>query len=151
MSKQNNKNFYDWRFFPLATGVNHTGGATCCKYLREFSKKFAIAPMVFSGAGEKLIHEKNQKSKISWHCPCKGPKHIEEIVRGLLWRKDSDTGFSCRCIIIYFPMKTRFITFNVRMQELIYSLEQDYLKLNWGWNPRQRLLFTKIFGSTLNY
>jgi len=27
--------------------------------------------MVYSGAWEKLIHEKNQKSQISWHCPFK--------------------------------------------------------------------------------
>ncbi len=27
--------------------------------------------MVYSGAGGKLIHEKNQKQKISWHCPFK--------------------------------------------------------------------------------
>jgi hypothetical protein len=27
--------------------------------------------MGYSGAGEKLIHEKNQKQKISWHCPFK--------------------------------------------------------------------------------
>jgi hypothetical protein len=27
--------------------------------------------MDFSGAGGKLIHEKNQKQKISWHCPFK--------------------------------------------------------------------------------
>ncbi len=25
--------------------------------------------MWYSGAGGKLIHEKNQKQKISWHCP----------------------------------------------------------------------------------
>ncbi len=25
--------------------------------------------MEYSGAGGKLIHEKNQKQKISWHCP----------------------------------------------------------------------------------
>jgi hypothetical protein len=25
--------------------------------------------MVYSGAWGKLIHEKNQKQKISWHCP----------------------------------------------------------------------------------
>ncbi len=30
--------------------------------------------MEYSGAGGKLIHEKNQKQKISWHCPFKGPK-----------------------------------------------------------------------------
>jgi hypothetical protein len=28
--------------------------------------------MVYSGAWGKLIHEKNLKSKISWHCPFKG-------------------------------------------------------------------------------
>ncbi len=27
--------------------------------------------MQYSGAGGKLIHQKNQKQKISWHCPFK--------------------------------------------------------------------------------
>ncbi len=36
-----------------------------CEYLREFSKKFETALMVYSGDWGKLIHEKNQKSKIS--------------------------------------------------------------------------------------
>ncbi len=27
--------------------------------------------MGYSGAGGKLTHEKNQKQKISWHCPFK--------------------------------------------------------------------------------
>jgi hypothetical protein len=36
-----------------------------CEYLREFSKKFETTLMVYSGAWGKLIHEKNQKSKIS--------------------------------------------------------------------------------------
>ncbi len=35
------------------------------EYLREFSKKFETVPLEFSGAGGKLIHEKNQKQKIS--------------------------------------------------------------------------------------
>jgi hypothetical protein len=35
------------------------------EYLREFSKKFEMAVMVYSHAWGKLIHEKNQKSKIS--------------------------------------------------------------------------------------
>jgi hypothetical protein len=41
------------------------------EYLREFSKKFEMALMVYSRAWGKLIHEKNQKAKISWHCPFK--------------------------------------------------------------------------------
>ncbi len=43
-------------------------------HLREFSKKFETTIMVYSGAWGKLIHEKNKKSKISWHCPFKGCK-----------------------------------------------------------------------------
>ncbi len=39
-----------------------------CEYLREFSKKIEAALMGYSGAWGKLIHEKNLKSKISWHC-----------------------------------------------------------------------------------
>jgi hypothetical protein len=35
------------------------------EYLREFSKKFETVLIGFSEAGEKLIHEKNQKLKIS--------------------------------------------------------------------------------------
>ncbi len=42
-----------------------------CEYLREFSKKIETVIMGYSGAGWKLIHEKNQKQKISWHCPFK--------------------------------------------------------------------------------
>jgi hypothetical protein len=34
-----------------------------CEYLRKFSKKLSV--MGYSGAGDKLIHEKNQKQKIS--------------------------------------------------------------------------------------
>ncbi len=40
--------------------------------------------MGYSGAGGKLIHEKNQKQKISWHCPfnniisCQCEKRQEE-------------------------------------------------------------------------
>ena len=36
-----------------------------CEYLREFSKTFETTLVVYSGAWGKLIHEKNQKSKIS--------------------------------------------------------------------------------------
>ncbi len=41
--------------------------------------------MEYSGAGGKLIHEKNQKQKISWHCPfelrmapCIGPAALHD-------------------------------------------------------------------------
>ncbi len=35
--------------------------------------------MEFSGAGGKLIYEKNQKQKISWHCPFKVNFKIENF------------------------------------------------------------------------
>jgi hypothetical protein len=43
------------------------------EYLGAFSKKFETVLKGYSGAGGKLIHEKNQKQKISWHCPFKPP------------------------------------------------------------------------------
>jgi hypothetical protein len=57
----------------FATGVIDTGGkfaagvvdTLTCEYLREFSKKFETLLMGYSGAGGKLIDEKNQKQKIS--------------------------------------------------------------------------------------
>ncbi len=49
----------------------HRWSTLSCEYLREFSKKFETALMVFSGTWGKPIHEKNQKSKISWHCSFK--------------------------------------------------------------------------------
>ncbi len=70
----------------FAAGIintSETGGKICrrccwyrwstltCEYLREFSKKFKTVLLGYSGAGGKLIHEKNQKQKISWHCPFK--------------------------------------------------------------------------------
>ncbi len=42
-----------------------------CEYLREFSKKFKMILMLLSGPWGKVIHEKNLKQKISWHCPFK--------------------------------------------------------------------------------
>jgi hypothetical protein len=36
-----------------------------CKNLIEFSKKFEMILVLFSGAWEKMIHEKNLKQKIS--------------------------------------------------------------------------------------
>ncbi len=70
----------------FASGVNDTGGkfAKIIKIFQfedfchlppvscEFSKKFETALLVYSGAWGKLIHEKKQKSEISWHCPFKG-------------------------------------------------------------------------------
>jgi hypothetical protein len=41
------------------------------EYLREFSYNFEMAPMEYSGAWGKLIHENNLKSKISCQTPFK--------------------------------------------------------------------------------
>jgi hypothetical protein len=48
--------------------VSTTLGKLVAKFaagVREFSKKFETVLMGYSGAGGKLIHEKNQKQKIS--------------------------------------------------------------------------------------
>ncbi len=62
----------------FATDINNTsetGGKICrrcrwyrwstlsCEYLREFSKKFETALMIYSGAWGKLIHEKKTEAK----------------------------------------------------------------------------------------
>ncbi len=49
----------------------HRWWTLSCEYLREFSKKFQTALMVYSGAWRKLNHEKTRSRKISWHCPFK--------------------------------------------------------------------------------
>ncbi len=61
-----------------------------CQYLREFSKKFETVWKEYSGAGGKLIHEKNQKQKISWHCPFKVDRRHTGSLRkrdNLLWKR----------------------------------------------------------------
>ncbi len=56
----------------------HRWQTLSCEYLCGFSKKFEMAQMVYSGAWGKVIHEKNKKSKISWHCPFKCFIHFNE-------------------------------------------------------------------------
>jgi hypothetical protein len=58
-------------FFICNRCPRHRWSTLSCEYLREFSKKLETALIVYSGAWGKLIHEKNRKSKISWHCPFK--------------------------------------------------------------------------------
>ncbi len=40
--------------------------------------------MQYCGAGGKLIQEKNQKQKISWHCPFK--PHLKIIFKLWIWK-----------------------------------------------------------------
>jgi hypothetical protein len=55
-------------FFPFATCANDTGGAAWATNISENFIK--IRNGILRGL-EKLIHEKNLMSKISWHCPFK--------------------------------------------------------------------------------
>ncbi len=66
------------RYSPVKVHHRYTRHRWCtlsCEYFREFAQKNSkrhYSLMVYrtqSGACEKLIHEKNLKSKISWHCP----------------------------------------------------------------------------------
>ncbi len=63
----------------------HRWSTLSCEYLREFSKKFETALMVYSGAWGKLIHEKNQKSKISCTVPL---IYLKENTFSLIWDHD---------------------------------------------------------------
>ncbi len=58
-------NFSDWKSFLFATGVNEIGSAPWAANISANFRKFKTAPMGYSGAWLKLIHEKNLKSKIS--------------------------------------------------------------------------------------
>ncbi len=54
----------------LAAGVVGTGSQPWSANISaNFRKKFEMALTVYSGAWGKMIHDKNQKQKISWHCP----------------------------------------------------------------------------------
>jgi hypothetical protein len=72
----------DIRKSRCTTGINVTGGKFATglgtrESPRIFEKtKFKTILMGCSGAWGKLIHEKNLKSKISWHCPFKQPKTV---------------------------------------------------------------------------
>ncbi len=63
------------------------------EYLREFSKKFELAVKVYSDAWGKLIHEKNQKSKISWHCPFNSIFCYADLIFSSV-----NSAMFCRCI-----------------------------------------------------
>ncbi len=53
------KTFMIEDFFHLPPVLRHRWCTLSCEYLREFSKKFETALILYSGAWEKLIHEKN--------------------------------------------------------------------------------------------
>ncbi len=64
------------KIFPFVTGVNDLSPVsttpvvhTELRIFLNFWKVFETTLMVYSGAWGKLIHEKYQKSKISWYCP----------------------------------------------------------------------------------
>ncbi len=65
------KKFLIEDFFICHRCQRHLWSTLSYEYIREFSKKFETALMLYSEAWGKLIHEKNQKSKISWQCTFK--------------------------------------------------------------------------------
>ncbi len=66
------KIFSDWRFFPFATSVNDTVANFELQISPQIFEKIQNGPYgILRGLGE-TDSWKNQKSKISWHYPCKG-------------------------------------------------------------------------------
>ncbi len=96
----------------------HRWQTLSCEYLREFSKIFETALIVWSEAWGKLIQEKNQKQKISWHCPFKLRK------KGFLYRCDE--------IYFYTGLVTRppYINLKSRYGPKFFSL---FLGTNTAW------------------
>ncbi len=72
--------------------------------------------MGYSGAGGKLIHEKNQKQKISWHCPFK-EKHwsLNKASRKVSW---------------YFPdiLKISILVYCLGSKNLLHLENSKYYK-----------------------
>ncbi len=91
------------------------------EYLREFSKKFEMAVLVYSGAWGKLINEKNQKSKISWHCPFK--ESLKKV----------------RVSNIYVCEKLRDFCLNNPKYEIVIMI--DFL-MNSSWNLHSNVFFS---------
>jgi hypothetical protein len=75
---------------------------------REFSKKFEMTLMLFSGALGKMIHE-NLKQKISCHCPFKGAvkNSSKKPARNSSKLKD----FSCMSLLTNIGSGSQDITF----------------------------------------
>jgi hypothetical protein len=73
LNLQISQNFINVTGGKFATGINNTAvpvpkvAARCCtlicEYLHDFTKKFEIIQLLFSGAWEKKIHEKILKQK----------------------------------------------------------------------------------------
>ncbi len=67
--------------------------------------------MVYSGAWRKLIHEKNQKLKILWHCPFKGRQQQQECLpqsggKQQQWQKQQQQQATLMMAAISWPLKT---------------------------------------------
>ncbi len=90
MYQQNNKKIFWLKIFLICHRCRwHRWSTLSWEYLREFAKNFETVPMGYSGAGGKLIDEKNQKRKISWHCPFKLSSLWERNVRHYYTRSSS--------------------------------------------------------------
>jgi hypothetical protein len=114
----------------FATGVNDTGGkfaasVVCrwyrwctltCEYLRKFSKKFETVLMGYSGligilgGLEETDSWKNQKSKISWHCPFHRPGRTTCPIHlwDTLWLYKQGRQ-ACLCHAYFKPMKSMHV------------------------------------------
>ncbi len=72
VSKRNHKKFSDWRFFPVATGVNDTGGKPWAVNISANFRKNLKRPSWYNqGLGGNWFMKKPEEKKISWYCPFK--------------------------------------------------------------------------------
>ncbi len=128
MSKQNNLNFSDWRFFPFATCVNDTGGAPRAANISANFGKIQNGPnKILRGLGE-TDSWKNLKSKILWHCPFNVVVRL--AVPGGAWEPEHRDGRP-----LHPSHRTRLLPpllWLPRLQRRIHG--REYLKGTAGWN-----------------
>jgi hypothetical protein len=93
-----------------------------CEYLREFSKKFETVLMGYSGPRGKLIHEINQKQKISWYCPFKSNLKTFSFQ---YYKCLENSNCSCKANLPWHALNIRCTTFMVQKPSHIWMLSPD--------------------------
>ncbi len=105
----------DFSHLPVSDTV---GALWTANISANFQKKFETALRIFSGAWGILIHEKNQKSKISCHCPFKGT-----VAWGVYWTF-STTQSSELKIFKSFNSKSRLDATNFKLIGRVSTLRE---------------------------
>jgi hypothetical protein len=92
--------------------------------------------MVYSGAWGKLIHKKNKKSKISWHCPFKSKLQVLVDFNSFLmlshYRNDLVSAVTGLVTVIdkniFPPMKPNVFVFQIVLADFRSIFQTKYMQ-----------------------